>query len=183
MNTQEAVEALKNNLKVYLVAQETKDGRIYGSNKHSFEEVFFLKPLGQDSDLWSGDAEYCGLYCDFPARPLDQLVDDICDLYASSCDQSMSPSDMMTLLLRLTEQGFFVRYEQTAILGSLRMNFAANNFWLRQIGDFYVANDFARVNDFATLSGPGSSPTIICSRSIDTVIECLTAYYGDSSQR
>jgi hypothetical protein len=185
MNRREAVEAINNCQRVYLFAKPgDQDDFIYGGNhpewldifedRHGFynvEESFLLKPLRRNPDLWTGKAERYGRDCDFSARPLDQLVNDICNLYAGNYDDSISPSHVMMLLIRLTQAGFFVRHEKTVIIGSLRMNFAANEFWILRIGDFYVANDADR------LSGFGSSPSIVCSRSINTVIKSLKAYY------
>lgn len=194
MNMQDAVEALNTCQSAPLYAEIVEiEGFISGGNNpewvdyfehvgipgwYSVEETFALKPVKQNTNLWYGSACRYGNECYFSPKTLEELVKDIIDFYAGSSEIALDSEFALNIMIRLSQQGFFVRHEQGVILGTMRMNFAFHDFWLGCFGNFYVASDSNMRR------GIINDPVIICSRSIDTVIECLTVYYGekDSSQ-
>jgi hypothetical protein len=179
MSIQDAVETLNACTSAPLYAR-IKDGCIIGEfnenpNEHILDrpavsvfERFVLQPSGRIQGLWFGTAtRYRPKHeWQFAEKPLDAMVCDIIDFYDESAAFAYRPDLMMTIIMRLTEQGFFVQNDGTIILGSLRMNFGTADFWVSRFGTFYFASDPQLVRG-----------VIGCSRSYDILIESLMAYY------
>jgi hypothetical protein len=194
MNPQQAVDIINNfnSARLYAEFDETDTHISGGINPtlvdwleglqpfYSVEETFALKPSKNDLNLWFGNAHRHGHACHFPPKPLEELVMDICDFYVAAEELDSQPEIAQEFTTILSEKGFYCTREGAGgitILGSMQENFTSPDFSIVRFGKFFVGIDIK--------NGPKNfinSPVIICSRSIEAVVEALAAYFDKKTE-
>jgi hypothetical protein len=145
---------------------------------YTFDNTFTLY---QKNESWHGKASRYGHRCHFPPQDLETIVDKICDFYQDVDGFDVEITLAEHIMRRLAESNFSATRENVGRLGIIGHvkgeEMISPGFSIVRFGKLYGAIDLEVME-----RGLYKDPIIVCSRSIEEVIETLLAYYGKTTE-